>query len=480
MGDLRRRHALLPGLCDGAASVPPHGARVPASDRRGGARPARRARRRRPRRGRRVRRRGLQRDRALLRRSSTPTARLVGVEAAGGAAIGAGVPGVLHGMRSRLLQDDDGQILEAHSISAGLDYPGVGPEHAFLAATGRAEYPSAGDDEVLDALRPARPHRGDHRRARVRPRRRLGAPRGRSVDPAGRDGARRPLGTRRQGHGPRRARCWRTRGERRSARRCARTETRAASCLVAYVMARQHARLARHRRGARRRGRRRPRGRAAVLGPGHRRAGHPGRRRLSALAPGHDARARSPPSSPRRPLGVPLVAMTYTNVVLAHGYDRAAGRLAEAGVSGAILADLPSRGARRVAGRPRTPRASRPCCSPRRRRRSTGSTSCARGPRASSTRSGGWRRRGRPPGLDPRGIELVAAAAVPHDAADPPRRRGRRRPSTPPRRARVADGVIVGTAIVRRMLDGRLGRGGRGASSPRCAPRSTRAPRPRR
>jgi tryptophan synthase beta chain len=79
-------------------------------------------------------------------------ARLVGVEAAGGAAIGSGVPGVLHGMRSQLLQDDDGQILEAHSISAGLDYPGVGPEHAHLAATGRAAYPSAGDDEVLDAV----------------------------------------------------------------------------------------------------------------------------------------------------------------------------------------------------------------------------------------------------------------------------------------------------------------------------------------
>ena len=79
-------------------------------------------------------------------------ARLVGVEARGGAAIGAGRPGVLHGMRSQLLQDDVGQILEAHSISAGLDYPGVGPEHAHLAATGRAEYPSADDDEVLDAL----------------------------------------------------------------------------------------------------------------------------------------------------------------------------------------------------------------------------------------------------------------------------------------------------------------------------------------
>ena len=79
-------------------------------------------------------------------------ARLVGVEASGGAAIGCGTPGVLHGMRSQLLQDNDGQILEAHSISAGLDYPGVGPEHAHLAATGRAEYPSANDEEVLDAV----------------------------------------------------------------------------------------------------------------------------------------------------------------------------------------------------------------------------------------------------------------------------------------------------------------------------------------
>ncbi len=79
-------------------------------------------------------------------------ARLVGVEAAGGAAVGAGVPGVLHGMRSLFLQDDDGQVLEAHSISAGLDYPGVGPEHADLAARGRATYERATDDEVLDAV----------------------------------------------------------------------------------------------------------------------------------------------------------------------------------------------------------------------------------------------------------------------------------------------------------------------------------------
>jgi tryptophan synthase beta chain len=80
-------------------------------------------------------------------------ARLVGVEAAGGAAIGHGIPGVVHGMKSFLLQDEHGQVLEAHSISAGLDYPGVGPEHSHLAASGRATYVSADDGEVLDAFR---------------------------------------------------------------------------------------------------------------------------------------------------------------------------------------------------------------------------------------------------------------------------------------------------------------------------------------
>jgi len=81
------------------------------------------------------------------------TARLVGVEAAGGAAVSTGTPGVLHGMRSQLLQDEAGQILEAHSISAGLDYPGIGPEHAHLAAVGRAVYERADDQEVLAAFR---------------------------------------------------------------------------------------------------------------------------------------------------------------------------------------------------------------------------------------------------------------------------------------------------------------------------------------
>lgn len=79
-------------------------------------------------------------------------ARLVGVEARGGAAIKSGSPGVLHGMRSMLLQDEFGQIEEAESISAGLDYPGIGPEHAHLAASGRGEYYPVGDEEVLAAL----------------------------------------------------------------------------------------------------------------------------------------------------------------------------------------------------------------------------------------------------------------------------------------------------------------------------------------
>src|SRR5438445_6885702 len=84
------------------------------------------------------------------------SARLVGVEAGGlglesghhGAAVARGVPGVVHGMRSLFLQDEFGQVLEASSISAGLDYPGVCPEHAILAATGRAEYHAATHEEA--------------------------------------------------------------------------------------------------------------------------------------------------------------------------------------------------------------------------------------------------------------------------------------------------------------------------------------------
>jgi tryptophan synthase beta chain len=83
-----------------------------------------------------------------------------GVEAAGeglttehhAATLSKGTPGVLHGARSYLLQDADGQVLEAHSISAGLDYPGVGPEHSWLKESGRAIYVSATDQEALDAF----------------------------------------------------------------------------------------------------------------------------------------------------------------------------------------------------------------------------------------------------------------------------------------------------------------------------------------
>jgi tryptophan synthase beta chain len=77
--------------------------------------------------------------------------RLVGVEAAGGAALAGGQRGVLHGYLSQFLQDADGQIIEAQSVSAGLDYPGVGPEHAWLASTGRAEYHTVTDGEAISA-----------------------------------------------------------------------------------------------------------------------------------------------------------------------------------------------------------------------------------------------------------------------------------------------------------------------------------------
>jgi Tryptophan synthase beta chain len=89
-----------------------------------------------------------------------PEVELVGVEAGGegirtghhSATLSAGQPGVLHGCLSYLLQNEDGQVLPAHSISAGLDYPGVGPEHSWLKDSGRVRYESATDDEALDAF----------------------------------------------------------------------------------------------------------------------------------------------------------------------------------------------------------------------------------------------------------------------------------------------------------------------------------------
>ena len=89
-----------------------------------------------------------------------PSVRMIGVEAGGSgietgkhaASLNGGLPGVLHGNRTYLLQDDDGQIIDAHSISAGLDYPGIGPEHSWLNDLGRVEYVSITDKEALDAF----------------------------------------------------------------------------------------------------------------------------------------------------------------------------------------------------------------------------------------------------------------------------------------------------------------------------------------
>jgi tryptophan synthase beta chain len=89
-----------------------------------------------------------------------PSVKMLGVEAAGhgldgdehAASLLGGSPGVLHGNRTYLLQDEDGQITEGHSISAGLDYPGIGPEHAWLKESGRVDYTAVTDEEALDAF----------------------------------------------------------------------------------------------------------------------------------------------------------------------------------------------------------------------------------------------------------------------------------------------------------------------------------------
>ncbi len=99
-----------------------------------------------------------------------PSVRLIGVEAGGhgietgehAASLTGGRPGVLHGNRTYLLQDDDGQIIEAHSISAGLDYPGIGPEHSWLHDIGRVEYVSATDRGGAGCVPALHADRGDH------------------------------------------------------------------------------------------------------------------------------------------------------------------------------------------------------------------------------------------------------------------------------------------------------------------------------
>ena len=286
-------------------------------------------------------------------------ARLVGVEAAGGAAMGTGIPGVLHGMRSRLLQDEDGQILEAHSISAGLDYPGVGPEHAHLAAIGRAEYGTADDDEVLDAFRLLAETEGiipalesAHAVAWV------AREAGRSV-PAGFDGARRPSRAAATRTWPRSASSSadgppacrppaRLGGPLRGARR----DARGASCssptswpgwrpdwlevVQAVVAAGADALEV----GI-------PFSDPMIDGPVIQEASVRGPRR------GHHAQGGARRHRRRRRSACPSCAMTYYNIVFRAGHHRMARSLAAAGVAGRHRARPPARGARRLGGRGR-------------------------------------------------------------------------------------------------------------------------------
>ncbi len=151
-----------------------------------------------------------------------PDVRLIGVEAAGrgldthehAASLSRGRPGVLHGNRTYLLQDADGQIQEAHSISAGLDYPGIGPEHSWLHEIGRVEYVAATDEEALDAFQLCTQLGRHHPRARAGPR--AGPrPEARADAGPGRDRADESVRPRRQGH---LHRCRASRGEAVSAR----------------------------------------------------------------------------------------------------------------------------------------------------------------------------------------------------------------------------------------------------------------------
>ena len=136
---------------------------------------------------------------------------IIGVEAGGRgldgvehcASMNAGRPGVLHGNRTYLLQNDDGQILDGHSISAGLDYPGVGPEHSWLRDTGRVDYVPILDDEALEAFQLTTTRRRHHPGAGIRPRHRP-CDEARADDGQGPDHHRQPLRPRRQGRAHRR------------------------------------------------------------------------------------------------------------------------------------------------------------------------------------------------------------------------------------------------------------------------------------
>ena len=160
LGDQRGRHPLHHRLRGGAPPLPHHGARLPERHRPGGAGPVPRAAGTAPGRGGGVRGGREQRYRDLPPLRGRPRGAAPGSGSGGhgvdsgrhAATLVAGSPGVLHGAHSYLLQDEWGQVAEAHSISAGLDYPGVGPEHAFLKESGRASYVGITDETAMGAF----------------------------------------------------------------------------------------------------------------------------------------------------------------------------------------------------------------------------------------------------------------------------------------------------------------------------------------
>ena len=337
--------------------------------------------------------------------------RLVGVEAAGAASLGTGRTAVLHGARSSVLADDDGQIADAHSISAGLDYPGVGPEHAALRDSGRAVVRAVHRRGGARRLPPSRGDRGDHPRARELPRARARA--------RPRRGARRRLPFR-----PRRQ------GSRRGPR------ARVSKKLVIYLVCEPETpELAE----------------AAVEGGAD--IVELGVPFSDPLAEGPTIRLASERALARgmrtkecleciaadaSRVDVPLVPMTYAAILEAYGYERFVDRLARG--------RRDERDRRRPAGRGASARC-RGSSSSRRRRPTSGSPRAPRAPTAGSTSS---RSPGRPARATTSPPRSPASSSATRALTDVPLYAGFGI-STPEHAAAVAelaDGVVVGSRAV--------------------------------
>ena len=279
---------------------------------------------------------------------------IYGVEAAGhgldtgmhAASIAGGRPGVLHGNRTYLLMDDDGQINEAHSISAGLDYPGIGPEHAWLNDIGRVTYLSATDDEALDAFQLAVEARRHHSGARAGACHRQGA-RARAEEAEGSPDGGQSLRPRRQGPRYRGASICESRSAMttridRALRRARSATGRAA--LVTFLMAGDPdsatslAILKALPQGRRRR----HRARHAVYRSDGRRSGDPGGGPARAAGRAeHEEDARAGARLPRGDDATPIVLMGYYNPIYIYGVDQFLADAKAAGVDGLIVVDLP-------------------------------------------------------------------------------------------------------------------------------------------